>query len=59
MTEQTLVEKLKNAERAIELYKSMWNDACTWANVDDIPVCWPEEIQELLKLGYERNNYEC
>lgn len=53
---QTLSEKLKTVERAAEIYESMWQDACDWANIDEIGAAWPDEIQELTKLGYEHDN---
>lgn len=48
-----LTTKLQNAERAIEIYKKMFGDACEYGELDDTYEIWTEECEELTKLGYE------
>lgn len=46
-----LKEKLKKKERAVEIYDSMWRDACNYAEIDAFSECWPDEFKELEQLG--------
>ena len=46
-----LKEKLKKKERAVEIYDSMWRDACDYAEIGDAGECWPDEFKELEQLG--------
>lgn len=47
----SLKEKVTKKSRAIELYDSMWRDACDYAEIDDVGECWPDEFKELEDLG--------
>lgn len=53
-----LIERLHKAERAIEIYDKMWRDACEYGELADIGECWPDELAELVKLGYEEGDEE-
>lgn len=46
-----LKEKMKKKERAAEIYKSMWHDACDCAEIGDACLRWPDEFKGLEQLG--------